>query len=324
MKKVDKCGVCKVEIKDGTLSLQCDLCELWLHVFITDASPVTARKPSASAAAKDKGKEFKCVKMSQAWFDSFDENQGGCAFFCLKCGPAAKKWVKQCRTVDEDVAELKTKLQALAEKVGSRDAAVETMQGRLVDVDRRLAAMERQPAPAPGTAPALMPPVIWPAPPNNVQQPAAHQDFNQREREQREQKKMRLTMFRKPESAGANEEDKVAADLVDVRKYAVEIGIDADSVVSVKRDRPMNGRDMRILKITFKTLPDRLTFLTGFAGKKEELGWPLEIWVRDDYTDLQQAQVISLSTAARALCSDDGVAAAQQRVVTVRGFGLYE
>jgi hypothetical protein len=117
---------------------------------------------------------------------------------------------------------------------------------------------------------------------------------------------------------------KVAKDLADVRGYAVAMGLTEDAVVEVKRDKKMSDCDIRILKVSFNALETKIKFIADFGRKKTELGtWPPGIWVREDYTELQQAQAISLSSAAQKL-SNNGVTGTQRRIVAVRGHALYE
>jgi hypothetical protein len=123
-----------------------------------------------------------------------------------------------------------------------------------------------------------------------------------------------------------SETDKLAADLVDVRVYAAAMGVDEDSVSEVFRDKWMHGRPMRIMKIVFRTYDAKWRFLTGFSRKKAVMAdWPGGIWVREDLTQLQQAQTISLNMAASNLSvsgmANDNTA---RRVIGVRQFALHE
>jgi hypothetical protein len=312
----DKCMFCKSIVKEGATGLQCDMCDRWSHVFITDAQ-------RSAAASRRSNNEPKCNPMTQAGFDRYDDEKDGQPYFCSDCGRAAKKVIKKLKSFDQDIDELKTNHMLLEEKVekNAKDAAEQFNQHGLQfgDFDTRLSALEKANPAQP--APAITPPSFVNV--QQIQQNAVRRfQFVEQERNQRDVKRLRLCMFRKPESEGETDDDRVAKDLEDVRDYAAAMGLSKDVVVEVKRDKKMSGCEMRILKISFTAFEKKIKFLTDFGSKKIELGtWPPGIWVREDYTELQQAQAISLSSAAQKLSSGDGT---QRRIVTVRGRALYE
>jgi hypothetical protein len=215
----DKCLICKSIVKEGATGLQCDMCDRWSHVFITDAQ-------RSSTVARRSNNEPKCNPMTQAGFDRYDEDKDGQPYFCSDCGRAAKKVIKKLKSFDQDIDELKTNHMLLAENVekNAKDVAEQFNQHGLQfgDFDTRLTALEK-------ATPAQHLPVVRPPPLVNVQQ-IEHQavrrfQFVEYERSQREVKRMRVCMFRKPESEGETDDEKVAMDLADVRGYAVAMGL---------------------------------------------------------------------------------------------------
>lgn len=112
-KKKDNCSLCRIEVKDNQMALNCDLCQRWYHVG--------------------------CVKVTKKEYDMISKIDEKVKWFCLDCGEQVKivqeensELRQRNRDLEEQNDELKMKLNRLERKVGDIELRIgETIEREL-------------------------------------------------------------------------------------------------------------------------------------------------------------------------------------------------